>query len=325
MGEPADAGAVVWHHVAENHRMRLPFVLLALAMAPLPAQRVQASPSVQRWLLHPPGAAAAAWTLWCVLPGYQNLLCDQSSYLSLLQRRFGDRGLRVVVLLRGAAADATPVDPGAVYSLGCLDAEGGRTPGTWGDYSPARLLDRHGREVWSGLLAQGPAPAIDQALQGKVDVDGSATAARLRSDLLIRIGDGGVFRPQIDQLLLLAPGDAHALALSYLDQLATGDPAAARRTVQQAIAELRQEPLPLFAFADLALRAERDPESRPPDIATCDSVRFSPSTARFPSSDRGIGRLLGDGEAEAKSCSWEAHRDAVDLGAQGCDCPGAMG
>ena len=241
--------------------MRLPFVLLALVMAPLPAQRAQASPSVQRWLLHPPGTVRAAWTLSCVLPGDQNLLRDQSSYLSLLQRRFGDRGLRVMVLLRGAAADATPAVPGADYSLGCLGAEQGRAPDTWGDYSPARLLDGHGREVWSGLLAQGVAPAIELALQGKADVDRAAAAARLRSDLLIRIGDGGVFRPQIDQLLRLAPGDAHALALSYLDQLATGEPAAARRTVRQAIAELQGEPLPLFAFADLALRAERDPVS----------------------------------------------------------------
>lgn len=237
--------------------MRLPVLLCWLATVPVLAQAPR--PLARRWLLHEPPAAAAPCTLLCVVPGDQHLLQDESAYLSDLQRRFEGRGLRVVVLLRGPAAAVRPIDQGAAYSLGILDAGEPQPDGTFGDYSPCRLLAADGGELWRGLPAQGVAVAIERALAGKLDAAVAPAAANLRARLLTSIGDGGDFASMIDQLVALAPGDAHALALRYLDQLAHGDVDAARRTVQDALETLAGESLPLACFCDLAMRAERDP------------------------------------------------------------------
>jgi len=253
-------------------------LLLSTAWSPAQAPPGGAvpKPGIGRWLLHePPAGDAPKLTLRCVYPADQHTLADQSAYLSDLQRRFGELGLRVVVLLQGEVQKATAVDPAASYSLGTITGEapaGARAIGPvalqqllqqrdqWDAFGPAQLLTPANELLFAGLPSAGLAGAIRRGLAGKLDADAEFRNARIRADLLSgSMSNGGDFHVPIDALLAHEPTDGIAWALRYLDQLDNGHVAEARATAKAACQALAEEMMPLMAFVDLALRADRDP------------------------------------------------------------------
>src|SRR5712671_1328457 len=201
-------------------------LLLSTAWSPAQAPPGGAvpKPGIGRWLLHePPAGDAPKLTLRCVYPADQHTLADQSAYLSDLQRRFGELGLRVVVLLQGEVQKATAVDPAASYSLGTITGEapaGARAIGPvalqqllqqrdqWDAFGPAQLLTPANELLFAGLPSAGLAGAIRRGLAGKLDADAEFRNARIRADLLSgSMSNGGDFHVPIDALLAHEPTD----------------------------------------------------------------------------------------------------------------------
>jgi len=288
-------------------RTFLTAVFVAMVIAWLPAQEALtpeqraalAAPSRQLTLGAPP--PAPKWGPWrrgdpIVLGGADAPSCTvlafypygpevsgpdadgDADYLAELQRRFADRGMRVVVAV--ADPESRLADTWAPCSV-VVDLEQ-RTSRTWGVSSGEDMhvvvIDHGGRCLFQGGPGAGLVDAIQAALDGTFDPDKARASAELRHYFTQGFDDvvGKDARPQVDAMLAHAPRDGLAWGLAYLiaaTKLADAEAALAVR--KQAIAELANESRPLAVFADLALRGDPRAEG----LATELAAALQPATA----------------------------------------------
>ncbi|MBL8753635.1 MAG: hypothetical protein JNK15_10060 [Planctomycetes bacterium] len=249
-------------------------VLLAAvpALAQLELGGVPAEPRWSAWVQGDPVAFAAEAAPKCTVYAFYTrtgglpAFAQQGDYLALLQRRFAERGLVVV-----AAVPAAPT-AGQTAWQGCriVCDEGQAVTRSWfGDDAdgghgvvalplPIGVVDRRGVVRFLGTPAAGLVDAIEAVLDGRDTLPAERTAAALRVDLVAGFDDSTAAAAEpLAEVVQHASRDGLARGLLYL-VLATkkNDGPAAAKFLQESLAALADEPLPLAAFADLALRGD---------------------------------------------------------------------
>lgn len=224
--------------------------------APLPAV------AWTKWLAGEPvafGEAGPACSVWAWYPAGAWQLAADADYLVDVQRRFADRGVRVVAIVPGAEAVGVErwqgcgavTAPDAVaeaWDLGHGDGQG-----------YVVVADRDGVLAFRGRPEAGLVDAIEHALAGDTSAEREQHAAALRIDLPQGFDDvvGKDAAAALEPALAHAPRDGLLFGLRYL-ALATksNDADKAAGVLQQAIEQLDKEARPLATFADLALRGD---------------------------------------------------------------------
>lgn len=183
--------------------------------------------------------------------------------LAALQRRFGARGVRIVV----APGDADLPIPATLDPCSVVVDAGRRTARAWGvTGEPGRhvvALDRFGRTVFQGDLGGGLVDATEAVVDGTFVAAAAERAAELRFHFRERFADveAGASGPAVEWLLQQAPRDGLAWGIAHLvAEPAPAEPGARATVAQRAVAALAEEPRALAVFADLALRG--DPRDR---------------------------------------------------------------
>lgn len=254
-------------HIA-MHVRRLLIAVLALAPAAaqaLPGAEVPA-PRWRSWVQGEPvvigGDPAPACAVFTFCTRRQAAFHDEADYLRGLQQRFGARGLTVVAVLADVPADRAEVE---TLWAGCrvVVDDAGRTSADW--LGPETIpwhtivLDRRGKVAFAGRPEAGLVDAIEHVLAGTADLVRERAVFSRRAEALVGFDDmgGKDLVEQLTGVLAHAPHDglAHGLlyAAWFTKQLA---PAEAKQVRAAAILALRDEPRPLAAFADLALRCD---------------------------------------------------------------------
>ena len=230
-----------------------------------------APPAEVQWLWpEAPPATAPKWTLWFAYPGDGGACRDHRQYLADLQRRFGERGVRIAVI--------TPPGQGKALAAG--------KPA----FAVGEAADWAG-PPGSGLFTEGATPLVpildpDDAvdlLQAAVDDTLAAPAANEALTtvpaLLYQVGDGGDFKVAAAHCLELLPHSGRARALAVLvEWWCTGDVVAARQAAVAGMRALADEAVPLCEFADLVLRGDKNDPSLAKELA----VLLAPAAAAAP-------------------------------------------
>lgn len=199
----------------------------------------------------PSAIRTADVVLWACTPND-----DQLTYLLELQRRFGERGLAIAVVLD--AEDATALaarEPHALIAVTDADvaAQAGRFP-----FPITAGLRGSPQTSLSDL--DGARDVLEGALDDGADLGARFQPATIRLlNLLSNVADGGPFAQQVELSLEAFPhsGRAHGCAVLY-EWFCTGDLEAGDRALERGIAALRDDSLPLVCFADLVLRGDRN-------------------------------------------------------------------
>jgi hypothetical protein len=203
----------------------------------------------------PGPVAEPKWTLYVCTTTDE--LREQRGCLEDLQRRFGERGVRIAAVLAPdeAKALAAQKPPLAVASL-------------------AEVVALH-RTCWLAAGAEAPVPA---AVDGAADLLAAAAggkelvpligALQQLEALVSRVGDGGPFAQPVAQIAALLPHSGRARSLAVLvEWWCTGDLAAARKQFDAGLQALANEPWALAMFADLVLRGDRSDPSFARELA----------------------------------------------------------
>lgn len=249
-----------------------------VACAPLAAQVVPGSaipaPHWRSWLLGEPvvigGAPAPACTVFSFCTRRPEAAKDDADYLRGLQQRFGERGLVVAAVLADAPADQADLETRWAGCRIAVDDGGGTTTEWLGDAAwNVIALDRHGVVVFAGKAESGLVDAIERTLAGKPDVARERGAFSQRLECHVGFSDlgGEDLVRQLEGVIRHAPRDGTARGLLYATQVVKQlAPTAAKQVRAAAIAALRDEPRPLAAFTDLALRCDPHGEGLARDV-----------------------------------------------------------
>jgi hypothetical protein len=252
-------------------------VLLSLAAAaaiaaPLRAQfepgRELTPPAWTKWAHGEPVAfgddAAPACTVYAFYTWPRDAASFRSDapYLSDLQRRFDEKGLKVVAVVPEAPTDK---ETGWATCRIVVDPKGD-TATTWfgADGPPGHVIavDQKGRVMFCGRPESGLVDAVESTLAGRQDVAREMAALAARFELASSFDDieAAVVKPQLEAALAHAPRDGALLGLLYLTQATKfSDSEAAAKVRELALSRLAAESRPLAAFADLALRGDVQP------------------------------------------------------------------
>lgn len=233
-----------------------------LAVAQVELGGVPPAPQWQAWLVGPAVAFADDQAPPCTVyafysrPALATAWSGDACYLGALQRRWRERGLRVVAVVGG------PV-PGVERWDGCavaVDADGVAAAEWLGEEPQWRVvvLDRRGQAAFAGLPESGLVDAIERVLGGRDALAAERDASHLRRQLAQAFDDATAeVAPLLEAALAHAPRDGVLSGLLYLTQATkANDAAAADAVLRRATAALAAEARPLAAFADLALRGD---------------------------------------------------------------------
>lgn len=251
-----------------THVRRL--LIAVLTVAPLAAQAFPTvevpPPTWQAWVQGDPvvigGEPAPKCTVFTFCTRRPAAFHDQADYLRALQQRFGERGLAVVAVLADVPEERAELER---LWAGCrvvVDAAGATTADWLGPEGVAwntLVLDRGGKVTFLGTAEAGLVDAIDRTLAGAPAMDRERTAFSCRAEALIGFDDLDAARlvQDLESVIDHAPHDGIAHGLLYAAQVQKLlAPAAAKTVRTRAIEVLRDDPRPLAAFADLALRCD---------------------------------------------------------------------
>lgn len=237
----------------------------AMAQAELGA--MVAAPHWQQWLrgdaiefAQPMPDDAPPCTVWAFYSQLPHLLSADGDYLSQVQARYAERGVRVVAVVKGEHAD------GLDRLLGCsvVVDDAARTEMAWAvanatSRTNSVVLNHDGTIAFLGRPGAGLVDAIDDVLAGEQDLvlAGRARGTRLLLPGMFDDATGKETVELLQPLVKFAPRDGLLNGLLYLT-LATkaNDEPAARKHLQAAVQQLRAEARPLAVFADLVLRGD---------------------------------------------------------------------
>ncbi len=248
-----------------RHLLTIALVSLPLAAQTLPGASIPA-PKWRSWVLGEPvvigGDAAPACTMFVFCTRRTAAFHVEADYARSLQQRFGPSGLVVVAVLAEPPTDRADCEQ---LWAGCRVAvdDAGATSSTWlGPESVVwntLVLDRRGVVAFAGRPDAGLVDAIEHTLAGTHQFDRERMAFSQRLETLVGFDDMTAkdLVQQLEGLIGHAPRDDIAHGLLYATQATKLlAPAKARQVRTAAIAALRDEPRPLAAFADLALRCD---------------------------------------------------------------------
>ena len=219
----------------------------------------------RHWLQGEPAAFAGEATAPCTVlafytrPGLAAQFASDGDYLASLQRRFGDRGLAVVAVVKAPDAQALANWPGCRVAA---DAEGELTNAWLGAADGSChviVLDKRGRVVLLGTPEAGLVDAIEATLRGEDVIAATARAFSIRCNMLGSFDDAVAADTAraLEDVLATAPRDGLSLGLLYTAQATKrNDAAEASKVLQRAGKVLAGEARPLAAFADLAMRGD---------------------------------------------------------------------
>jgi hypothetical protein len=238
-------------------------VLTATATAQVHAGAKAPEPAFAKWVQGEPAPVAADGAAKCtvfafyVRPTDVAHLASDAGYLVDLQRRFGPRGAVTVAVL--AEAPATPPAGWAGCRI-AVDADA-QTATAWLGLDEMRViaLAADGTVVFTGRPESGLVDAIERTLAGEPHAEREREVQSLRELLPQGFDDAtAAVLGALNDALEHAPRDGALLGLLYLAHATkANDAAAATKIVDRAVAQLAVEPRPLAAFADLALRGDR--------------------------------------------------------------------
>ncbi len=208
------------------------------------------------------GAAdAPACTLLALYPAPKlhsaGQLAGDADYLASLQRRFGERGVRVVI----AFTDLELPVPPSLSACSLVEDPEQRTAIAWGVSYPTAhvvLVDQAGNTVFQGGLEGDVRDALERAIDGTFAVAAArehATSRRFVVGNYELIAEPELLA-HVQRLSQHSPHDGLLLGLAYAAASFLGQREMAAGVQQQALAALRDEPRPLAVFADLALRSD---------------------------------------------------------------------
>ena len=248
----------------------LPVWLASAAAAQMVVGEPLPEPTWQTWVQGEAVAVAGERAPACTVLSFHTQARDAAAfagdgdYLADLQRRFGDKGLVVVAVV----GDGKPA--GRENWPGCrivVDQEFSTsralTKGWTGDAGEAWpwnvvVVGKGGVVQFLGRSDSGLVDAVEATLAGREARDAELRAFQLRLDLPSSFDNvrADILGP-LAQALEHAPRDGVLLGLLYLAQATkANDAAAAKKVVERATAALANEPRPLAAFVDLALRGD---------------------------------------------------------------------
>ncbi|MCK5943818.1 MAG: hypothetical protein KAI24_17675, partial [Planctomycetes bacterium] len=237
---------------------------LLLAAAPTYGQvrlgMAPPAPGPTDWLRGAPAAdePAPRCTLVAFYAQLPHLLVGDVAWLEATQRRFGDRGLRVVVVV---ADEATPgLDRVEVCSV--VRDEGLLVERAWLRVPAVHhrnlvALDERGVVVFAGAPGCGVVDMVERQLAGELDVVAEERARTWRLQLVQGFDDlaGGPAAELLAPLVAGSPRDGLLAGLQYLTLATKANDLAAARTLRRAgLRAMAAEPRALAVFADLVLR-----------------------------------------------------------------------
>ena len=258
------------------------------------------------WLV-PGTVAEPKWTLFVCTNAA--MLEGQRGCVEDLQKRFGEKGARIAVVLpredaRALAAKKPPFAVGALDETmltgTCWFAVGANTP--------------------SFAAVDGAADLLAAAADGKDTGPLQAMLVQLES-LLANVADGGDFRALAAQTVAHLPHCGRARATAVLvEWWCTGDLDAARTQFDEGMKALATEPWALAVFADLVLRGDHNDPSFARELA----MALTPVAASAPDNpfvqltqlrallragqDKLAGRMLS---ATGKLCAGDARNQVL--------------
>lgn len=184
-------------------------------------------------------------TLWMVYPDARDVrFLEQRAHLQELQQRFGDRGVRIAVVL--------PVDAGrelaaANPAFGVLELR-----------ERLELEDPELLDLGEGPFGYLPLDVMEDLFLGLGDMARLVDLAEEMQSLLAVVADGGDFADGVATVAKSLPNSGRAQALRVLHAWwCKGDLAAARAAFDEGLAALADRGHALVAFADLVLRGDR--------------------------------------------------------------------
>ena len=184
-------------------------------------------------------------TLWMVYSGVRDVrFLDQRAHLQELQQRYGDRGVRIVVVL--------PTDAGRELAA-TTPAFGVVEIGEHLELEDPELLD-----LGEGPFGYLPLDVMEDLFLGLGDVARLVDLAEEMESLLAIVGDGGDLADGVATVVKHLPHSGRAQALRVLHAWwCKGDLALARAAFDEGIAALADRSQAMVAFADLVLRGDR--------------------------------------------------------------------
>ena len=252
-----------------NMEARLRAALAAVVLGAVAVAQVgfggAAPPAAWRhWLQGEPAAFAGEAMAPCTVlafytrPGLEAQFASDGDYLASLQRRFADRGLVVVAVVKAPDAQALANWPGCRVAA---DPEAELTNAWLGaGEAPCHVIVLDKRSVvLLGTPEAGLVDAIESTLRGEDVIAATARAFGIRNNLLASFDDALAADTvrALEDVLATAPRDGLSLGLLYTAQATKrSDAGEAAKVLQRASKVLAGEARPLAAFADLALRGD---------------------------------------------------------------------
>lgn len=203
---------------------------------------------------------APVCTVWAFYSQLPHLLQADADYLSQLQDRYRERGVRIVASVQDEQ------QPGIRRWLTCsvVVDDDVRTERSWLTVNRefrqnVMVQAKDGTVTFIGRPGAGLADAIEHVLDGQFDLVAAARAAGTRVQLPDGFDDavGPATVAALQPMVAAAPRDGLLSGLLYLT-LATksNDQAAAKQWLLQATKQLSDDARPLAVFADLVLRGD---------------------------------------------------------------------
>jgi hypothetical protein len=227
-----------------------------------------AAPQWRTWLQGDPvvigGDAAPVCAVFVFCTRRPTSRHEDADYLRALQRRFGAAGLRIVAVV-GEVPEARGELQQAWAGCGIVVDDADATGVAWLGRAPAAgnvvAVDRRGVVAFLGRPESGLVDAIERTLSATTPaaIERERRAFGERLELMASFDDlvGAGLGERLAALLDHAPRDGVAHGLVYVSEATRLlSPPAARLACEAALARLRDEPRPLAAFADLALRSD---------------------------------------------------------------------
>lgn len=198
------------------------------------------------------GGGTARFTLWVAARDEDLVtLRDEVPYLQELQRRYGDRGVRIALALPPAVAEREAAKRPA-FAVVAAELERMHE-------IPYRLWlgDKDGEWLVQWPEPDGIADVLEAAVAGRLGEVPFGEINDLIPSLLVQVADGGDYRDPVAHCVEHAPRSGRAHALAVLEAWwCRGDYAAARAAFGKGVQALGGEALPMVVFADLVLRGD---------------------------------------------------------------------
>lgn len=200
-----------------------------------------------------------------------------ADYLADLQRRFADKGLRIVA----AIGDPELKVPDTLANCSVVVDIDARVAAAWDAAGPGMhvvAIDGKGRVVFQGDPGHGLVDAITESIAGTWDLAKARERVATR-EVLVQGGVDNFVSAKPDLIVANAGADGSLLGAAYLVAgFGGGDSAAAKELRREALARLGGEWRPLAVFADLALRCD----DRAVDAASEIAAALQPAAAGAP-------------------------------------------